>query len=273
MLIKCDAAQLEWRTKVVLSQDSVALREINNNEDLHSDNQKFFKLPTRTIAKNFLYRMIFADAFGPRGFGGPAYAYANDPDFMHVSSSTKFWEQVVGRFFEKYTGIYDHGIRSIRTAIEHGRIVNPSGRFYDFKQYQRPSGEWDWPRTNILNYPVQGLAADYMTICRKIAARDIKNAEWFNDELILFMSTVHDDIEMDVDNQMELVYNTCIGLENSFTKIPEEFEKEYGSKVNVPLAGECKLGWSLYEDDMVKFKREGFQQIWENVLTKRPVSW
>ena len=55
MLLKADAQQLEWRTKVFLSQDPVALREIQNNEDLHSDNQKFFQLPNRTIAKNFLY--------------------------------------------------------------------------------------------------------------------------------------------------------------------------------------------------------------------------
>ena len=267
MLIKADASQLEWRTKVYLSQDQVGIREILGLEDLHSDNQKCFKLPNRTIAKNFLYRMIFADAFGDRGFGGPAYAYANDPDFMHVSSSVKFWEGVVTRFFDKYQGIYNHGISSIRTAVESGRITNPSGRFYEFKQYQRPNGEWDWPRTNILNYPVQGLASDFMVLARRLAWHDIKGADWFNPDLVLFISTVHDDIELDVDNQEKLVYNICIGLEKAFTQIPQEFEKQYGTKVNVPLAGESKIGWTLFEEDMVKFKKEDFKSIWENVLT------
>lgn len=271
MLLKADAAQLEWRTKVFLSQDPIALREIQNDEDLHSDNQKFFQLPSRTIAKNFLYRMIFADAFGPNGFGGPAYAYANDPDFMHVSASTKYWEGVVARFFDKYRGIYEHGLSSIKQAIETGRLVNPSGRFYPFEPYQKGNGDWDWPRTKILNSPVQGLAADFMTLARRIAYNSIKSAAWFNDELVLFVSTVHDDIEMDVDNQKELCYNISIALEDCFTQIPQEFEAQYGTKVNVPLAGEVKLGWTLFEDDMVKFKRKDFDQIWANVLTKHTV--
>ena len=267
MLLKADASQLEWRSKVFLSQDPIALREINNNEDLHSDNQKFFKLPTRTVAKNFLYRMIFADAFGERGYSSPAYAYANDPDFSHVSASVRYWEEVVGRFFQKYPTIFDHGVSSIRTASETGLLVNPSGRFYKFAPFQYPSGDWDWPRTNILNYPVQGLAADFMILARKLAWRTIPSSPE-----ILFISTVHDDIELDVDNDPILCYNICIALEKCFTQIPQEFERLFGVKVNVPLAGEVKLGWTLFEDDMVKFNSKDFDQVWANVLTRRPSS-
>jgi DNA polymerase I-like protein with 3'-5' exonuclease and polymerase domains len=265
MLLKADASQLEWRTKVFLSQDPVGLREIQNNEDLHSDNQKLFRLPNRTVAKNFLYRMIFADAFGERSFSGPAYAYANDPDFSHVSPSTRYWEEVVGRFFQKYAGIYSHGVASIRTACETGLLTAPTGRFYKFKPYQYASGEWDWPRTNILNYPVQGLAADFMILARKLAWRAIPRSPE-----ILFISTVHDDIELDIDNDPVLCYNICKELEKCFTQIPQEFEKLFGVKINVPFAGEVKLGWTLFEDDMVKFNSKDFDQIWASVLTKQP---
>lgn len=279
MLIKADAAQLEWRVKVFLAQDPLAVKEIEDlewkpkSEDLHSDNKNAFRLPNRTVAKNFLYRMIFIDAFGPRGFSTPAYAYANDPDFMHVSSSTKFWEGVVERFFVKYPGIYNHGVNSIRSVTETGLIVSPSGRFYEFKQYKRPNGEWDWPRTNILNYPVQGLAADFMVIARRLAWVLIRSKEWFDPERILFMSTVHDDIELDVDNDPFLVYNISIELEKCFTGIAQEFEKQFGVVVNVPQAGEVKFGLTLNEKDMVTFNsKEDFEPQWESALIKpRPL--
>ena len=56
MLLKADAIQLEWRAKVFLAQDKVAIQEILSGKDFHSDNQRFFGLPNRTVAKVFLYR-------------------------------------------------------------------------------------------------------------------------------------------------------------------------------------------------------------------------
>lgn len=274
MLVKADASQLEWRTKAYLAQCPIAIREIEElewrpkEEDLHSQNKEAFKLPNRTIAKNFLYRMIFADAFSSRGFGGPAYAYANDADFRHVSTSVRFWEGVVTRFFDKYPAIYNHGVDSIRLAVENGELVNPSGRIYKFRPYTKKNGEQDWPRTKMLNSPVQGLAADFMTIARKIAWETIPPSEQ-----ILYQSTVHDDIELDVDNDPDLVYTICIGLEKAFTGIPQEFRKQFNAEVNVPLAGEVKIGWTLYEKDMTTFNRKDFDNIWRSILTKRPASW
>ena len=260
VLLKADASQLEWMTKVFLAQDQVALRELwdlkdkPKEEDLHSQNKEAFKLPTRTIAKNFLYRMIFADAFGDRGFGGPAYAYANDPDFSHVSSSVKYWEKVVDRFFSKYTGIYQHGISSIRLASENGQIEGPSGRIWPFKPFERAGG-WDWPRTNILNYPVQGTAADFMILARRIAWRSIRSLDLSQDQIVLFISTVHDDIELDISNDIELIRKVGVLLEQSFIKIPAEFEKQFGNHVNVPLSGEVKVGYCLFEDSMVGLQK------------------
>lgn len=265
MLLKADAAQLEWRTKIILAQDPVAVREILNNEDLHSDNQKFFRLPTRTIAKNFLYRMIFIDVFGPKGLDAAGYAYANDPDFNHVSAKINYWSGVAGRFFEKYPTIYAHSRECVRLGVETGQLTTPSGRFFPFKQYINKRGEPDWPRANMLNYPVQSLAADFMTLARKVAWRNIERTPQ-----VLFMSTVHDDIEMDVDNDPVLCYNISMELEKCFTLLPSEFEQAYGTSINVPLAGEVKLGWTLFEEDMVKFNSKDFEKTWASVLTKRP---
>ena len=55
-LISCDAAGLEWRVVTELSNDPIALQEILNKEDTHSKNQTAFNLPSRLIAKIYLFR-------------------------------------------------------------------------------------------------------------------------------------------------------------------------------------------------------------------------
>ncbi len=55
-LISCDAAGLEWRVVTELSNDPTALQEILNKEDTHSKNQAAFNLPSRLIAKIYLFR-------------------------------------------------------------------------------------------------------------------------------------------------------------------------------------------------------------------------
>lgn len=59
MLISADASQLEWRTAVELSGDLVGLQEIKDHADTHSLNQVAFALPSRLIAKIYLFRTIF----------------------------------------------------------------------------------------------------------------------------------------------------------------------------------------------------------------------
>lgn len=262
MILKADAAQLEWRVKVWLAQDSVGMKEIDSGFDLHSDNQQVFGLPSRLIAKIFIYRMIFADAFGPKGYSGPAYAYANDTDFSVASSSVKFWENVIDRFFNKYPQVKQHSLDLIQEAIYTGGIECPSGRFFKFPQEQTKHG-LDWPRTKILNYPIQGTAAEFMVMARLAFWNRLKKVNYGHDLIKLF-NTVHDDIEVDVANDPELVYNICILLEDCFRDIPINFERCYKIKVNVPQAGEVKFGMSLYEKDMVKFNKETFYTDWKN---------
>jgi len=269
MLIACDASQLEWRVKVWLAQDPVGMKEIQEGYPIHDDNQKVFQLPTRTIAKIFLYRVIFADSFGERGFAGPAFAYANDSDFRGTSTSAKFWEGVIGRFYTKYAGIYNHSVGLIRQAIETGRILSPSGRVYNYSLEEK-YGRKDWPRTQILNHIVQGLSADFVMIARLLLQRRLESevlALGCSMEQALLINTVHDSIELDVDNNPELVYNISLLLEQCFADIPKYFEKHYGTTVNVPMAAETKYGFSLYEPDMCKFDPLTFEKDFEKICS------
>ena len=267
MFLKGDASAIEWRIKVHLANDEVGIKEILSGFDLHSDNQQIFGLPNRTIAKNFLYQMIYDDAFGDRGINGPAWSYAHKPDFAVVSSSPKFWEKVITKFFEKYKGVHEHSVNLIREATTTGQIVSPTGRFYRYKPVMK-YGKLDWDRSKMLNYIVQGLANDLMALARKQLRYHLgKLPEWQTG--ILLINTVHDDIELDVDHRLdngkELVYNISSLLEDCFSDIPKLFEKTYGHKMIVPMAGEVKIGFSLYEKEMIKFKRDNYEEIWQQL--------
>lgn len=270
MIIKCDAAQLEWRTKVFLSQDPIAMEEILENKDLHSDNQKTFGLPSRLIAKIFLFRLIFADAFGPNGNSGPAYAYSQDNDFKGTSTSTKYWENVIEKFFEKYDGIKQHSLDLIREATTTGRVTSPCGMFWPFSPVMKYNGEMDWPRTTILNYPIQGLSAKLMEGARWEIRKKLIG-EWATKypKKVLLINTVHDDVEVDVDTDPEIVYNICIDLINAFRSMPTVFEKRYGIKWNVPMDGETKFGWNLAEKGMIKFNPKTFEEDYKNAVSSR----
>lgn len=249
MLLKADAAQIEWRCKAFLSRDEVALQEIWDKRDIHTENESTFGLPSRLIAKIFIYRMIFANAFGPQGYRLPAYAYSSDPDFAVASTSAKYWEKVIDKFFNKYKGIYDHGVTLIQTAIRDGVIISPLGRFYKYQQL--PNGEW--PITDILNYLVQGFAADLMVLARQMLYRRIADLPFR--EKVLIVNTVHDDIELDVDNDKKVIYTVCEILMKCFSDIPDMAHKMYGVTLDVPQECEIKLGNSLLEASMIKYPK------------------
>ena len=85
---------------------------------------------------------------------------------------------------------------------------------------------------------------------------------------VLLINTVHDDIEADVDNNPEVVYNIAIKMEQAFRGIPAEFKRLYGTEINVPMAGEVKFGFNLNEKSMVKFKAKTFEQDYKDYLAK-----
>lgn len=244
MIIEADAKQLEWRVAVWLSQDQVGMEEILAGVDAHEDNRVRFKLLTRLIAKTFLFRLIY---------GGSAYSYANDPDFVATSNSVKFWDGVIEEAYKKYYGLAKWHKGLMTEATTTGQILTPTGRVYKYEPKMK-RGDWEWPRTDILNYIVQGMAAEFMAIARVTAYRRYQNEPWKNQ--VKFINTVHDSILIDanVDEGTIEWYNICIWLEKVFEDIPANFYRMFKKEVNVPFAGEIKYGdtWGTMKD----FKRE-----------------
>lgn len=229
MLINVDASHLDWTCAVYLAQDQKGMEEINGKFDIHTDNQKVFGLPSRLIAKIFLFRIIF---------GGTAFSFANDPDFDECRFNVKQWEEVIERFYTKYKGIREWHTALITQAQKTGIISIPTGRQWEFKPTPNSrTGEYKWPITTIKNYPVQGLEADLMALARVSLYNRIKK---YGNNRIKLVSTVHDSILLDVPSG-EIGW-TCRTIQSVFDDVPRNFSKFFGVDFNLPFRGEIKIG-------------------------------
>jgi DNA polymerase I-like protein with 3'-5' exonuclease and polymerase domains len=238
MLVQCDASQLEWRVLLELAQDEVGIAEILGGEDTHSKNQAAFNLPSRLIAKIFLFRTIY------RGSG---WSFANDPDFMHVSKSSSFWDQKNEAFYSKYLGINNAHYKWADRITNSLPIEGPFGRSWSINMQRDKYGNLKIPWTTLTNYPVQGTGADVMMFARIAAFRRIMKLGIVAD----FVSTVHDSIV--VDTKKEYVQAIVNIFHEVFDDLPKMFKQAFGYTWRVPMDCECKMGMNMKE--MTKVKR------------------
>lgn len=233
MIVNVDAKSLEWCTYLFLSQDKVGIDEWQgviddpSKYDIHRANQSAFNLPSRLVAKVFLFRWIYR---------GSAFAYSKDPDFTPVSTSQGFWQDVIDQYYTKYKEIYNTHMRYIKQASTTGAIVSPFGRRYQFEPYKNWRGEMVWNENDITNYPNQGCGADVMAVAR-VACRSRWQRAGLTGRLI---STVHDSIVADVpDDEVE---QAAILFDQVFKDLPQLITQAYGVPWNIPMLGEVSIG-------------------------------
>jgi len=226
MLLQADAKQLEWVGATYLSQDQTALKEIWESVDQHADNQERFGLPSRLVAKTFVFRLIY---------GGSAYSYANDPNFKDIGNE-KFWQGVIDQFYTKYKGLRDWHTKILNDAKRDRKLVMPTGRTYNYEPEVKYN-KVEWPRTKILNYPVQGLGADLMAIAR-VSLRN----RLLNKEGVKLVNTVHDSIILDFDSKVWDNSSIVNLVDRCFNDIPGNFKKLFGKDFNLPMRVECQVG-------------------------------
>ena len=241
MLVGFDLAQLEWRTATELSRDPVAMDEIQNGLDTHSLNQAAFSLPSRLIAKIYLFRTIF------RGSG---YAFAHDPAFMHVSDSPKFWDTVGEKFYKKYNGLDQQHKKWADLVVRGQPIVGPTGRQWDISLGRDTHGNIKIPWTTLTNYPVQGTGADVMMIFRLSFWRRFK-AQGLH-TVCQVIQTVHDSLYIDCPRQyvpqvVKLLFEV---LDDLVPNIRRVFNYDW----QVPLDGEVSVG--MNQKDMEKVTKD-----------------
>ncbi len=236
MLITADFNALEWRVPVSLSRDPVGMDELKHKRDVHTANEKEFKLPSRLIAKKYLFRTIF------RGSG---YAFANDPEFMHVSTDPDYWDGVNAQFYKKYKGL-DRWHTSLSQFVVAGQpIIGPTGRSWfcpmgtDWKG--RPKIPW-----NILtNYPVQGTAADIVCMARVSLFNRMEKLNIKGD----LVSTIHDSITIDAPkNNVEQIVKLMYDVAND---IVPNFKRLFNYDLIIPFPVEVKAGPNMKDMEKI----------------------
>jgi len=234
MLLQADATGLEIRIAAFLSQDETLIKELVDELDIHTDNQTRFGLPSRLIAKIFVFRLLY---------GGSSYSFANDPEFMPISKSEKYWQDVIDAYYDKYKGIKKWHVKLIREAVETGKVVSPTGREYRFQMYNG-----SYKDTQIKNYIVQGTGADIMALARVSFFNRLKKLNYKD---CLLVNTVHDSIVLDCKAEyLEIIGQT---LHEVFRDIPANFKKLFGSEFNVPMT--CEVLYGDNWEEMKEFKK------------------
>lgn len=227
MLIATQKA-LEWVVGSYLSRDKIAYQEIINKVDQHTLNQNAFGLPSRLIAKVFVFRLMY---------GGSAYSYAHDPDFTDVSKSEKYWQNVIDKFYSKYKGLAKWHTQIVQEVTTTGQLVMPTGRIYTYERNHRG----DWPETTIKNYPVQGLGADIMSIARVSFAKRFLALGITG----VMVNTVHDSIVVDIP---EFEVPRVVKLfHDVFNDLPLNFERIFKIPFDLPLRCEVSVGNNMKE--------------------------
>ena len=240
MLLKCDASQLEWRVLAWLSNDPVAIDELNRGVDFHSENQRLFNLPSRLVAKIYLFRTIY------RGSG---WAFSKDPAFMHVSDHPDFWDDLNYKFYSKYRGIDRCHTQWGQIVAAHKPIISPLGREWMIKP--RDDGKLPW--TLLTNYPVQWTGNDLMAIARVSLLRRLwKNYHPLSKPGGILVSTVHDDIKMDCESGMERMIAKM--MFEVFDDIPKNLKRIWG--IDLPIQFPCDISVGPNLKDLTKLNRD-----------------
>ena len=241
MLINADVKSLEVFVAGDLSGDKVLKEELLNKLDLHSLNQERFKLPSRVIAKIFIFKLLY---------GATAYGYSVDADFLNVGYSEKQWQAVIDEFYTKYNGIATWHTSIINQAKEQGFLEIPSGRHYNYKPRKNDWGQWKWPLTTIKNYPVQGFGAELVKLARVEFWKQLKQSGL----PAQFIQTIHDSLVVDVDNDEEVVYTICSMLKASIEKTPQLCKEWFDYDFSLPIWCEIQVGPNKASLEDFKFK-------------------
>lgn len=232
MLVNGDVKGLEVVVAAELSGDKTLKQEIIDKVDIHETNRDRFKLGEgklgRLIAKIFKFRLIY---------GGSAYSYANDSDFTGVSTSVKFWQNIIDEYYAKYSGIKDWHETLITTAQREGKLEIPSGRHFPIVPIENKwKGGLDWPITVIKNYPVQGFGADLVMLARLETRKRLRET----DLEYKLISTIHDSIVIDTPEKN--VGQIGKILFDSIEAVPQLCKKVFDYDFSLPLTSEIQYG-------------------------------
>ena len=217
-ILEADFAQLEFRTAAYLSQDEVAMMEINNGFDVHNYTAKIISEGGQNISRQEAKAHTFAPLYGATGFG-------------RTPAEAKYYKQ----FTQKYKGInFWHSVLA-KEALNTGKIKTPSGREFAFPNVERRVNGSVTYFTQIKNFPVQSFAtADIVPLTLMSIEKKLADKE------SCIVNTVHDSIVIDVHpDELDDIIGVINDTNNNLKNI---IDKQFNLDFNVPLLLEAKIG-------------------------------
>ena len=217
-IIEADFAQLEFRVAAFLSQDKVAIEEINTGFDVHAYTAKVISDAGQPTGRQDAKAHTFAPLFGATGYG-------------RSKAEAAYYEH----FNKKYKGIAEWHKKLGDEAIRFNKITNVSGRQYAFPEVTRRPNGTPSHFTMIKNYPVQGFATGDVVpvVLNEMDAR-------LNSFQSCIVNSVHDSMVIDVHpNEKDQVLQIITDINECLDSL---IEQAYNVKMNVPLLLEAKIG-------------------------------
>lgn len=217
-IMEADFAQLEFRVAAFLSQDPVAIAEIETGFDVHSYTAKVISDAGQPTSRQAAKEHTFAPLFGATGYGR---SKAEEAYYIH--------------FNEKYEGIASWHKKLADEAIRFQKITNVSGRQYAFPDVTRRANGTPTHFTMIKNYPVQGFATgDVVPVVLVEMEKRLAPLQ------SCLVNTVHDSTVVDVHpDEVDQVIQIVQDMNDELNDL---VEKAYGVTMNVPLLLEAKIG-------------------------------
>lgn len=217
-IMEADFAQLEFRTAAFLSQDPVAMKEVEEGFDVHSYTAKIITDAGQTTSRQEAKAHTFAPLYGATGYG-------------RTEAEAAYYQH----FMEKYRGVAAWHKVLAKQALGYRIVRIPSGREYSFPNVQRRRDGTVTNFTAIKNYPVQGFAtADIVPL---VVVEIYKRLDRLQSVVV---NSVHDSIVIDVHpDEVDQVKHV---IEDTQKNLQLLIKQRWNVEFNVPLALEAKIG-------------------------------
>ena len=217
-ILEADFAQLEFRTAAYLSQDKIAMKEIDDGFDVHSYTASVISDAGEKTSRQEAKAHTFAPLYGATGFG-------------RTPAQATYYKH----FTQKYKGVSFWHTKLAKEALNTGMITTPSGRQFSFPEVERRRNGSVSYFTQIKNYPVQSFAtADIVPVILIHIAKELDKHR------SCVVNTVHDSIVIDVHpDEQNTVLDVIRDTNKSLNNI---INLEFGIDFNVPLLLEAKMG-------------------------------
>lgn len=168
-------------------------------------------------------------------YGGSAFAFYKDPKMP--SKSLTEWEDIHGRFYDKYRGLGKWQNDLFLQVCATGTYSAFTGRKWVFHKEPDWSGVLKFSKPAVCNYQVQGVSTGdivpfaIMVMRRKILEKQLDAK---------FICQVHDSVVLDVAKKhVEEVANI---VWSTFNELPQRIKSYWGYDFRTPLTGEIEVG-------------------------------